>query len=272
MERFGKIILGLGVFFAVLTIIASWFIFKDKQENDVDGLFSTLENSYNVFTYEQIKTLPTPVQRYFRYSLAENQPYIDSVRLKHGGLFRLKENWMPITGEEYFTTQNPGFVWYGNVRLFSAKDSYYEGKGNLKVKLLSLIKIVDVEGKEVDQGELLRWLGEAVWYPTVLLPSENLKWVPIDDNSAKAILTDRNISVEGIFYFNEKGQMIQFKTKRYMDKSLENWTGYYRDYKEVGGMNIPFEVEVVWNLGSGDFSYAKFNITKIEYNNPTKFE
>ena len=30
------------------------------------------------------------------------------------------------------------------------------------------MKIVDVKGKEVDQGELLRWLGEAPLFPTTL--------------------------------------------------------------------------------------------------------
>jgi hypothetical protein len=168
--------------------------------------------------------------------------------------------------------QKPGFVWLGKVPLFSAKDIYFDGKGNLKVKLLSLIKIVDVKGKEADQGELLRWVAETPWFPTGLLPSEKLKWEPIDSNSAKVIFTDKNLTVEGVFYFNEEGQITQFKTKRYKDNTLENWTGYYGDYKKVEGMQIPFYVEVVWNLESGDFSYAKFRVKKIEYNNPSKFE
>ncbi|KAF5421440.1 MAG: hypothetical protein C5S45_03630, partial [Candidatus Methanocomedens sp.] len=29
--------------------------------------------------------------------------------------------------------------------------------------------------------------------------------------------------------------------------------------------------EAVWNLESGDLSYAKFKIDRIEYNNPQKF-
>ena len=106
-----------------------------------------------------------------------------------------------LKGEEYFTAQKPGFVWLGKVSLFSAKDVYIDGNGNLKVKLLSFMKIVDVKGKEVDQGELLRWLGEAPLFPTALLPSENLRWVPIDNDSAKVIFTDKNLTVEGVFYY-----------------------------------------------------------------------
>ena len=108
-------------------------------------------------------------------------------------------------------------------------------------------------------------------FPTALLPSENLRWVPIDNDSAKVIFTDKNLTVDGIFYFNEEGQITQFKTKRYKDKNLENFTGYYSDYRAVDGMKVPFYLEATWNLESGDFRYAKFKVKKIEYNNPSKF-
>ncbi|MHC1624371.1 MAG: DUF6544 family protein [Candidatus Methanospirareceae archaeon] len=112
--------------------------------------------SGKVYTSKQIKDLPVPVQRYFRYSLEDYQPYISYAILQHGGQFRTKpdQKWI---------------VWLGKVPL-------------------SLIKIIDVKGKEADQGELLRWLGEAPLFPTALLPSENLRWEPIDNNSAKVVL------------------------------------------------------------------------------------
>ena len=243
---------------------------KADLDKDIEKLFAASENiSGKVYTSMQIKDLPVPVQRYFKYSLKENQPYVSYVRLQHGGEFRASNNWASIEGQEYFTVQKPGFVWFGRVPLFSAKDVYIDGTGNLKVKLLSLIKIVDVKGKEADQGELLRWLGEAPLFPTALLPSENLKWEPIDNNSAKVIFTDKNLTIEGVFYFNEEGQITQFKTKRYKDKTLENFTGHCGDYRTVDGMKVPFYLEATWNLESGDFSYAKFRVKKIEYNNPS---
>lgn len=188
---------------------------KSELDKDIKTLFTASENiSGKVYTSNQIKDLPPPVQRYFKYSLKENQPYVSYARLQHGGEFKASKNWVSIKGEEYFTVQKPGFVWFGRVPLFSAKDIYIDGTGNLKVKLLSLIKIVDAKGRETDQGELLRWLGEAPLFPTALLPSENLRWEPIDNDSAKVILTDKNLTIEGEFYFNEEGQITQFKNKK----------------------------------------------------------
>ncbi len=244
---------------------------KKKFKKEIEKLFSLSNISEQKYTSKLIEELPEPVQRYFRYSLTENQSFISYVRLLHRGEFRPKDSWVNIKGEEYFTTQKPGFIWIGKTALFLAKDSYIGGIGNLKVKLLSLIKIVDGKGEEFNQGELLRWLGEAPLFPTALLPSDNLRWEPIDSNSAKAILTDHNITVESVFFFNEEGQITQFKSKRYYETTLENWTGYYRDYREIKGMRIPFDVEVEWNLESGDYKYVKFKIESIEYDVPLKY-
>lgn len=243
-----------------------------SKKAEINRLFSTSKNiSDKKFSKDLLSGLPEPVKRYFSYVLTEGQSFVSYARLKHGGLFRQKEKWMTIKGEEYFTAEKPGFFWKASVPLMSAKDLYIEGEGNLVIKLLSLFKVVDEKGPEVNQGELLRWLGEAPLFPTVLLPSENLHWEAIDDNSAKVILSNNELTVEGVFCFNEKGEVASFKAKRFMDKTLEDWTGYYNDFREVNGMKIPFYLEVVWTLETGDYSYAKFSINEIEFDNPKSY-
>ena len=242
------------------------------MKKEVKKLFALSEDISNkIYSSEMIKDLPKPIQRYFKYSLQENQPYISSMRLKHSGTFKPKDKWMPIKGTEYFSVQKPGFVWFGKVPLVSAMDKYYAGEGKLVIKLLSFIKIVEAKGKEADQGELLRWVGEAALFPTALLSSEQLKWEPENDDSAKVIFTDNDLTVEGVFYVNKVGQITSFKAKRYKDATLEDWTGHYKDYRTLNNMKIPFYMEVEWNLPTGDFSYAKFTIDEIEYNKPFSF-
>jgi Family of unknown function (DUF6544) len=267
-----RVIIGVVAFASITTLIMGDKMMKSEFDKDIEKLFADSENiSGKVYTSNQIKDLPIPVQRYFNYTLKENQAYVSYARLQHSGDFKASKNWASIEGEEYFTMQRPGFVWLGKVPFFSAKDVYIDGTGNLKVKLLSLIKIVDAKGRETDQGELLRWLGEAPLFPTALLPSDNLQWEPIDNDSAKVIFTDKNQTIECVFCFNEEGQITQFKTKRYKDDTLKNFTGYCGDYRTVDGMKVPFYLEAIWNLEYGDLSYAKFKIDRIEYNIPSKF-
>ena len=266
------VIAGVVVFVLIITILIGGRMTRSELEKDIKKLLLSSANiSDKIYSSEQIKDLPDPVQRYFKYSLRENQHYLSNARLKHGGKFNPGQKWFPIQGEEYFTIQNPGFVWFGKLPFFSARDMYYDGFGYMKVKLLSAVKIIDARGKELDQGALVRWLAEAPWFPTALLPSEKLKWEPIDYDSARVIFTDKYLTVDGVFYFNEQGQITKFSAKRYRNKDMEKWSGIYRDYKEIEGMQIPHYVEVTWNLGSGDFTYVKFRLDKVEYNKPYQF-
>jgi hypothetical protein len=243
-----------------------------QAKKEVAKLFAIAKNiSDQTYTIDQIRNLPKPVKRYFNFALTENQPLISYARLEHGGKFRQKDKWMDIKGEEYFTTQQPGFIWLAKVPFMSAKDLYLAGKGNLVIKLFRFIKVVDAKGEKIDQGELLRWLGEAPIYPTALLPSEKMRWKAQDDHSAKAILTDHGRTVEGTFYFDTEGKITTFKAKRYKEETLEDWTGFFSDYREVGQMKIPFNIKVQWDLETGPFEYVDFTIEKIEYNKPEKY-
>lgn len=45
--------------------------------------------------------------------------------------------------------------------------------------------------------------------------------------------------------------------------SQDKWTGYYRSWEERAGIMIPLEMESVWNLISGKFSFAR--LTVVDY-------
>ena len=118
---------------------------------------------------------------------------------------------------------------------------------------------------------MLRWLGESVWFPTNLLPSENLQWSRIDSTSAKLTFSYNNIEIFYIVSFNDKGEITQMTTERYMNEDLETWVGKLMNYKEINSVIIPTEIEAIWKLEEGDYSYVRFNIKKIEYDKPLRF-
>jgi hypothetical protein len=56
-------------------------------------------------------------------------------------------------------------------------DAYVAGEGRLHATLLALITLADLRGtREMAEGELMRFLAEAPWYPTALLPSQGVRW------------------------------------------------------------------------------------------------
>lgn len=247
--------------------------FQFKKE--IQELFAQSKPVSNkTFHYNQLNNLPEPVQRYFRQVLKDGQPYIGYVRMKHSGQFKtgMDKPWVNITGEQYATTEKPGFIWKGTTAMYVARDMYLSDKGRLIVSLLSLYPIVDVQGEQYNQGELLRWLGESILYPTNFLPSERLQWQSIDTNTAKLTFTYKELSLFFIFSFDNIGLISEMETKRFMDeKNLETWVIKTNNYKEWHNVLIPTTFEVVWRLKKKDFSYAKFNITEVEYNKAEKF-
>lgn len=242
---------------------------------EVKELFSQSESiSEQKFHKFQIDNLPEPVQRYFNHILKEGQPYISYARIKHDGQFKagFDKDWVNITGEQYATTGKPGFIWKGTTSMFVARDMYISDKGRLIVSIFSLVNVVNAKGENYNQGELLRWLGESVLYPTNLLPGNRLEWIPIDSNTAKLVFNYKGLSLFFKITFNAIGEITEMETKRYMDaKNEETWVIKATNYKEFNNVMIPASFDVLWRLDKGDFSYAKFNITEVEYNNPAKF-
>jgi hypothetical protein len=242
---------------------------------EVKNLFAQSKDiSLQIYHQQQILDLPDPVQRYFNRVLKNRQPYISYARIKHGGQFKTAFNkpWINIQGEQYATTEKPGFIWKGTTKLFTARDMFIEDTGRLVVSLFSVFNIVDGKGPNYNQGELLRWLGESVMYPTNLLPGERLTWSPVDAQHAKLIFNYNGLSLNFLITFNEIGEIVQMETKRFMGETdLQSWVIKVADYKEMNQVLVPTTFEVLWRLEKGDFSYAKFNITEIEYNKAERF-
>lgn len=226
------------------------------------------------FHKNQLDDLPEPVQRYFNHILKDGQSYLSYARIKHDGQFKtgFDKGWINIKGEQYATTEKPGFIWKGTTFMFVARDMYISDKGRLVVSLFSWYNVADARGEAYNQGELLRWLGESVLYPTNFLPNEKLKWFPIDSQTAKLTFNYQGLSLFFKITFNEIGEITEMETKRYMDeKNVETWVIKATNYKKWNNVLIPTAFDVLWRLEKGDFSYAKFNITEVEYDRPEKF-
>ena len=258
---------------AIITIIllASWphlkagttFTFSDNSGHKVLGRIQI-----NYSDMSKTHFIQSPVDRYFNLVLPENYALIKGVKLTHSGFFKSSQKGerMKIKGEQYFKTEIPEFQWTGKTKLFKAKDAYVMGRGQLKVKLLGIIPIVNAKGPHVDQAELLRWLAESIWFPTNLLPSDHLHWSAVDAHTAKLTYSYNVMDIFYIVRFDEKGLITELETERYMAKGrMEKWIGQVSDYKEFDGMLIPYHIKALWRLEEGDFQYVDFYVDTLKY-------
>jgi len=260
----------------MLIVLIALVAALNSFDMNIKNLFQQCDKvDAKVYDPKQLLGLPIPVQHYFRHVLKERQPYINYVRLKHHGRFKtyVAAKWKQIEGEEYFTISKPGFIWKGKMGSFTAIDSYINGEGSLKVYLFSVFRIANGYGTKFSQGELLRWLGESVWFPTVLLPSDNLHWEPINDHQAKLVFAYKKLLVYYIVTFNDAFEIVEMETKRYLGgKKLETWIGKMSNYKPINNIMIPTTIQASWKLEDQDFTYAVFYLNQIEYNKAEKFK
>jgi hypothetical protein len=270
-------LVGLGVLAVVVPAIGR-VAFDRQVEGEIDRLAGG--GAYTPSPFVRLAAypdLPAPVRRYLEFAGVEGRPRIRFARLLHGGLFRTTPDsrWMPIEGEEYFSVDPPGFIWYAKARPMPlvhirARDLYMNRKGNMLVKPLSVFTLADAYGPEVNVSALLRFVAEAPWFPTALVPSQHVGWEAIDARSARVVVRDGSLRASGIFRFDPEGRIIEFETQdRFQaDGRLavrRPWGGIYRHYEEVEGFRIPSGAEVRWLSPPDVFAYARFELERVEY-------
>ncbi|WP_242337238.1 MULTISPECIES: DUF6544 family protein [Anaeromyxobacter] len=229
-----------------------------------------------------LEALPPPVRRYAEASGAASHAPVRAARLRHGGTFRPRFDrpWLAIRGVQYFASDPPGFVWWGRVRTgaglwIDARDRSLAGEGGMRIMLASCWKLADVRGREVGEASLQRLLAEMVWFPTAFLDARHVRWAPIDDTRARAILRVRGLEVAVDFHFDANGVPSRITAERYRDVDgepvLTPWTGECSGYRVIDGMRVPFRLEASWHVRGRTEPYARFSVDELELDRPEAF-
>jgi hypothetical protein len=234
--------------------------------------------SRKTYSLDELIGLPAAVQNYFRAVLKDGQPIISAVYVEHSGTFNMSatgEKWKRFTSTQRVIAQRPGFDWEARIEMMPGltarvHDAYIAGEGILHATLFGLVSLVNLRGTpEIAQGELMRFLAEAAWYPTALLPSQGVQWSAVDDFSANATLKDGDTAVTLLFRF-ENGLITSVRAEargRTVASAVipTPWGGQWSNYEMHDGICIPTEGEVAWLLPEGPKPYWRGRITSLRY-------
>ena len=239
------------------------------------------------FDARELGGLPAPVQRYFRAVLKNGQPIIAAATVEMTGTINLSasaEQWKPFTSHQRVINSvvgshavaRPGFLWNAQVDMFPGvpvhvQDSYIAGQGRLIAKLLGLFTVANAHGGgELARGELMRYFAETAWYPTALLPSQGVRWVGVDERSAKATLVDGPINLSLLFRFNEVNLIASVRAEARAagvgkDRVMLPWDCGFSNYQPHSGMLIPMAGEAAWVRPEGRKPYFVGQVKKLSY-------
>lgn len=236
-------------------------------------------------TARDLDDLPPPVQRFFRAALADGTPLVAALSLEHCGTFNLaaegSDRWISFTSTQRVITRRPGFVWDARMAIVPGitvrvHDAYVAGEGILHPAVLGLFSLTDLRGASpepggVAHGEFMRFVAEAAWYPTALLPGQAARWTAVDEHSAQVDLGDGAVGISLLLRFDPGTGLIDSVRAEARGRTVGQgvvmtpWEGRWWDYAEHGGMKVPMSGEVAWLTADGRRTYWRGKVTALAY-------
>jgi hypothetical protein len=194
--------------------------------------------------------------------------------VQHGEMRSSPEaRWMPFTATEYVDTRRSEFRWearIGSSRLspVTVVDAMEAGRGSLIVSLGGLVPVKKNEGKEIDIGEFLRYLGAVIWLPPVLLNHPTLACEALAPLTLR--LSDRSgpPGVHLDLELGPDGSPLLCRADRPRAEGNETvltpWSGAAAGFTLWEGFRVAKRMEATWHMPGGAFTYYRSEVTSLE--------
>ncbi len=245
------------------SVLLCWHLRTRARRRD-ERIFQHLEHFQPVgkpdLAAEDLHALPDPVRRYLQRTLAGATGPVRATRMRQRGELRTDvrgTRWMPFVADQVIRPGMPGFQWLARVRLAAGLtlgvcDRFIDGEASSELRLFCALRIGgDCAHQQINQAALQRYLAEAVWSPTALLPGGAITWQAIDDSTALAILDCAGYRVSIEYRFNAEDEVVSVYTPgRWMRENGHYrevaWEGHFSDYANRNGVRVPLTGEVGW--------------------------
>jgi hypothetical protein len=231
---------------------------------------------------QSIAGLPEPVKRYLRFMGAVGRPRDWALRAHFRARFRREPGeWLDCEAFQYDSRRQVSRLFVMQLSLkrllpVTVRDTYLSGHGRMRAKAFDLFPVVDATGPELDVGELVTYLNDAILMAPSLLLGPETTWQEVDSTTFDVALRDGNLSVKARVWLDEAGAPRDFSTTdRFYDtpdgKRLRTeWRTPVSGWQAVDGRKIPTSAVAVWQLPEGPFMYAHFLMdpSQIAFNVP----
>lgn len=208
---------------------------------------------------EQLSGLPAPVQRYLAFAGVDPLRPIVAMHATQSGTLRTDvraTRWYAFAATHEVALPDRMFSWHARVRLLGplglhVHDGLRNGQGYGEVALGKHLRIAQAHGGAMNSAALLRYLAEAIWYPSALLPEAGVTWAPLDAHSAQASLTVGESRVALQFFFAGSGEVTRVYAPARARKDGKHfvdtpWEANLADYRTQQGLTVPWRAQVGW--------------------------
>ena len=270
---------GLIIVFALIVIYfflpggSAW----NKYLADIEDSFQQEEPppEPQLITEESIAQLPPLLKKYLKKNGYVNRPLMRNMQIRFGNTkFRMSADKAPIAIDfcQVNFVYRPDRYAFLQARMFGlpvqVRDSVKDGRGAMIGVIAKHFQLFNSTGPEMDQGQLITALADAVFMPGLFL-QDYVAWRTLDERRIEGTITWNGVSAKGRFTFDDSGDIVRFDTDdRYMDEngkgtSLVPWFVLYENYESDGDYRRPGRVSVNWKLPQGIDNYFVSDKIKI---------
>ena len=218
--------------------------------------------------------LPPLVRRYLDRVLPRGATIPGHVRITQDGRMWLKPDGRALRfrAVEELTVEDVAFTWSAKVRIaplvsMHVVDSYAGGEGRLEARLFGA-PVIRAAEQETALAEAMRYLAELAWVPQALSANRALAWDVVDEQIVEVSTPVGDARALVGLRFDRAGDLMAVFGDRPRCEGRKivprHWVGLFRDYAEVGGIRIPTEAEVYWDLPDGPFTYWRGTVTSLQ--------
>ena len=270
----------------IMLLLAMW---RNRDRRADSAAWARLaahqEAAPKTFDPALISDLPAAAQRYFLHAIKPGAPLHTVAVIFMQGQFGLgdanKPNYLPMLAEQILAPPH-GFVWQiragaGLMRL-SGSDGAEDGRSWSQFWLLGIAPVARAGGTaDHFRSAFGRYVAEAVfWTPAALLPSETVRWDPIDEATVRVTVMHRGLEQSVELSVDPVGRLTTVSFQRWSDANpakqfqLQPFGGYLSDYRDFGSFRLPTRIEAGNFFGTGDyFPFFNVVITDVHFPIPT---
>lgn len=275
--RFGtvaNVVLLIGVVLAAF----SWgpFGLRAEYERLVSEIGDQWGDKARPISEADLASLPAPVQRYLRFAGVVGKPRARAVHVRLIGRIRgaADEPWMSFVADQRSTFDPPRrYFWMDATRGGLPVDvlhAFGADGATMRVRLLSLIPMVDQSGPALTRAETVTLLNEMAIYAPSTLVSSSITWRAIDDRTAEATFSNGAHTIRGVLVVDGEGALVDFWSDDRPALAADGvtlvpqrWSTPLRDYRTQGAFRLATRGEGRYAPPSGDYAYLELDSIEV---------
>lgn len=252
--------------------------FRAEYREAVEERLARLPDPGPPLTGAELDRLPAPVARYLRRSGVLGRPRPVHFRLEWKGRIRgaPDEPWMEFTAEQHSFPAEPARFFHLSARRgglpVDVLHAYRGGEATMRVRLLSLLPLVDARGPEMNQAETVTLLNDLALFAPGGLLDPALSWEAVDDRTVRVRYTVERATVEATLRFDDDGDLVDFVSDDRMAAASDGtsftpmrWSTPVEEYRDFDGHRASAGGVALWHPRSGEpWAYIEARVTALE--------